>query len=65
MTKSNQMETTQGTIERLKREINYFERMIDDCINKYGFSKDSFLIEYYRMDIRQREQKIKELEKKK
>lgn len=56
------METKEQKIERLKKEIDYFKRMIDYCINKYGFSKDSFLIEYYKIDIEQREQELKELE---
>ena len=56
------METKEQKIERLKREIMYFKRMIDTCINNYGFSKDSFLIGYYTSDIKQREQEIKELE---
>ncbi|MBQ4179109.1 MAG: hypothetical protein II598_05150 [Elusimicrobia bacterium] len=56
------METKEQKIERLKKEIDYFKRIIDDCINKYGFSKDSFLIEYYKIDIEQREQELKELE---
>lgn len=56
------METTKHKIERLKNEIAYFKRMIDTCINNYGFSKDSFLIGYYMSDIKQREQQLKELE---
>ena len=56
------METKEQKIERLKKEIGYFKRMIDTCINNYGFSKDSFLIGYYMSDIKQREQQLKELE---
>ena len=56
------MEIKQEKIERLKKEIIYFKRMIDTCINNYGFSKDSFLIGYYMSDIKQREQELKELE---
>lgn len=37
------METKEQKIERLSREIGYFKRIIDDCINKYMVSKDSFL----------------------
>ena len=56
------METKEQKIERLSREIDYFKRIIDDCINKYMVSKDRFLIEYYRIDIREREQELKQLE---
>lgn len=55
------MEKSEQTIERLKKEIIYFKRMIDTCINKYGFNKDSFLINYYISDIKQREQELKEI----
>lgn len=58
----NKMETNEQKIERLKKEIIYFKQMIDVCINNYGFNKDSFLINYYISDIKQREQELKELE---
>lgn len=56
------METKEHQIKRLKKEIIYFKQMIDTCINNYGFSKDSFLIDYYISDIKQREQQLKEME---
>ena len=58
------METKEQKIERLKKEIIYFKRMIDTCINNYGFSKDSFLIGYYISDIKQREQELNDMFKK-
>lgn len=50
------METKKHQRERLKAEIEYYKRKIEWLLNECNCSNDFFVIDWYKTEIKQREE---------